>query len=79
MGGKIVPRIRLNSAKDLVEVDAELGNTKDNKTLNTKNKTHQKKTQSTAQHRTEQNATKYKKNATKYKQKTQCSAKLKTQ
>ena len=28
MGGKIIPRIRLTSAKDLVEVEAELGNTK---------------------------------------------------
>ena len=27
MGGKIIPRIRLTSAKDLVEVEAELGNT----------------------------------------------------
>ena len=26
MGGKIIPRIRLTSAKDLVEVEAELGN-----------------------------------------------------
>ena len=25
MGGKIIPRIRLTSAKDLVEVEAELG------------------------------------------------------
>ena len=27
VGGKIIPRIRLTSAKDLVEVEAELGNT----------------------------------------------------
>ena len=27
MGGKIIPRIRLTSAKVLVGVDAELGNT----------------------------------------------------
>ena len=27
MGRKIIPRIRLTSAKDLVEVEAELGNT----------------------------------------------------
>ena len=26
MGGKIIPRIRLTSAKDSVEVEAELGN-----------------------------------------------------
>ena len=26
VGGKIIPRIRLTSAKDLVEVEAELGN-----------------------------------------------------
>ena len=26
VGGKIIPRIRLSSAKDLVEVEAELGN-----------------------------------------------------
>ena len=26
MGGKIIPRIRLTSAYDLVEVEAELGN-----------------------------------------------------
>ena len=26
MGGKIIPRIRLTSAKDFVEVEAELGN-----------------------------------------------------
>ena len=26
VGGKIIPRIRLISAKDLVEVEAELGN-----------------------------------------------------
>ena len=26
MGGKIIPRIRMTSAKDLVEVEAELGN-----------------------------------------------------
>ena len=26
MGGKIIPRIRLTSAKDLFEVEAELGN-----------------------------------------------------
>ena len=26
MGGKIIPRIRLTSAKDIVEVEAELGN-----------------------------------------------------
>ena len=25
MGGKIIPRIRLTAAKDLVEVEAELG------------------------------------------------------
>ena len=30
MGGKIFPRIRLTSAKDLVEVEAELGNIKQN-------------------------------------------------
>ena len=29
MGGKIIPRIRLTSAKVLIEVEAELGN-KDN-------------------------------------------------
>ena len=29
MGGKIIPRIRLTSAKDLVEVEAELGKNKD--------------------------------------------------
>ena len=28
VGGKIIPRIRLTSAKDLVEVEAELGNIK---------------------------------------------------
>ena len=28
MGGKIIPRIRLTSAKDLVEVEAELGKNK---------------------------------------------------
>ena len=28
MGGKIIPRIRLTSAKDLVEVEAELGKKK---------------------------------------------------
>ena len=28
MGGKIIPRIRLTSAKALVEVEAELGNKK---------------------------------------------------
>ena len=28
VGGKIIPRIRLTSAKDLVEVEAELGNFK---------------------------------------------------
>ena len=28
MGGKITPRIRLTSAKDLVEVGAELGNSR---------------------------------------------------
>ena len=26
VGGKIIPRIRLTSAKDLVEVEAEIGN-----------------------------------------------------
>ena len=26
VGGRIIPRIRLTSAKDLVEVEAELGN-----------------------------------------------------
>ena len=26
VGGKIIPRIRLTSAKDLVEIEAELGN-----------------------------------------------------
>ena len=31
MGGKIIPRIRLTLAKDLVEVEAELGK---NKSLN---------------------------------------------
>ena len=34
VGGKIVPRIRLTSAKDLVEVDAELGNIMTTLTLN---------------------------------------------
>ena len=28
MGGKIIPRVRLTSVKDLVEVEAELGNIK---------------------------------------------------
>ena len=28
VGGKIIPRIRLTSAKDLFEVEAELGNKK---------------------------------------------------
>ena len=28
MGGKIIPKIRLTSAKDLVEVEAELGKKK---------------------------------------------------
>ena len=30
VGGKIIPRIRLTSAKDLVEVEAELGKNDDN-------------------------------------------------
>ena len=40
-GGKIIPRIRLTSAKVVVEVEAELGNTKQPKTalLNTSSTT----------------------------------------
>ena len=30
MGGKIIPRIKLTSAKDLVEVEAELGKMMEN-------------------------------------------------
>ena len=33
VGGKIIPRIRLTSAKDLVEVEAELGNTRPNRII----------------------------------------------
>ena len=33
MGGKIIPRIRLTSAKDLVEVEAELGKIKTRTTI----------------------------------------------
>ena len=36
VGGKIIPRIRLTSAKDTVEVEAELGNMSTNDFLVTK-------------------------------------------